>query len=107
MIEFAMAHQREYQLITSGLLPRINAQRPGFELLKRRSAEWLGGSPQDHTRLVLAVFSLVHGTVMFLITKTAPKGIDNELLSALNTTLGVVIQNRERYEQSPDGLKNA
>ena len=98
LFEFAMAHQREYQLITSGLLPRINEPRPAFELLKRRSAGWLGGSPQDYTRLVLAVFSLVHGTAMLLITKTAPKGIDNELLSALNTTLGVVIQNRERYQ---------
>jgi AcrR family transcriptional regulator len=94
VFEFAMAHQREYQLITSGLLPRINEPRPGFELLKRRSAEWFGGSPQDYTRLVLAVFSLVHGTAMLSITKTAPKGSDNELLSVLNTTLGVVIQNR-------------
>src|SRR6266567_1626672 len=54
IFEFAMAHQREYQLITSGLLSRINEPRTGFELLKRRSAEWLGGSPQDYTRLVLA-----------------------------------------------------
>jgi hypothetical protein len=99
-----MAHQREYQLITSGLLPRINEPRPGFELLKRRSAEWLGGSPQDYTRLVLAVFSLVHGTAMLSITKTAPKGIDNELLSVLNTTLGVVMQNRAAFiSEQTDG----
>lgn len=95
--DFAMAHPREYELITSGLVSRFNEPRPNFELLKRRSAEWLGGSPQDYTRLVLALFSVVHGAAMHLITKNAPRGTDRELPSVLKVTLRMLIQNRAAF----------
>jgi hypothetical protein len=36
----------------------------------RQSAEWLGGSPEDHKGLVLAAWSLLHGTAMLNITGT-------------------------------------
>ena len=97
MFDFAIAHPREYELITSGLVSRFNEPRPNFELLKRRSAEWLGGSPRDYTRLVLALFSVVHGAAMHLITKNAPRGADRELPSVLSVTLRMLIQNRAAF----------
>ena len=93
-LEFALAHQREYELLTAGLLSRLKEPQPNFDFMKRRSAEWLGGSAQDYTRLVLALWSVVHGTAMLLITQTAPKGTEGELSSLLPATLRVLVQNR-------------
>ncbi len=93
-LEFAMAHRREYELLTAGLLSRIKEPQPNFDFMKKRCAEWLGGSPQDYNRLVLALFAAVHGTAMLLITKSAPKGTEGELPSVLSAIVRVLVQNR-------------
>lgn len=67
-LEFALAHPREYQLLTSGLISKVIDERPNIELAAQRSAEWLGGKPKDHMRLVLALLALLHGTAMLLIS---------------------------------------
>jgi AcrR family transcriptional regulator len=91
--EFALAHPREYQLISTGLLSRINEPQPNFEFVTKRCVEWLGVSPRDATRLVLALWSVVHGTALLFITKAVPKGNDTELRSVLIATLGVLVRN--------------
>ena len=93
--EFAMANQREYALTTAGTLARINEPQPGLDLVKRQCAEWIGGTPEDHSRLVLALWAAIHGTAMLLITKTAPKDTESDLSSVLTATLKVLVQNRE------------
>jgi len=67
-LEFALGHPREYELITSGLFSRVSERRPNVEFMKQRSAEWLGGVPEDHTALVITLWSLMHGTAMLLIS---------------------------------------
>jgi len=71
-LEFALAHPHEYQLISTGVSWKVNEPRPVFELMKRRSAELLGGAPEDHAGLVLALWALVHGVAMLLISKAVP-----------------------------------
>ena len=78
-LDFGLAHPREYLLLTSGLLSRIGEPQPNLEFAKRKSAEWLGGTPEEHNRLVLASWCLVHGTAMLLITKTVPRGSEKEM----------------------------
>ncbi len=39
---------------------------PSFEFLKRRLATQLGGEPDQHTRLALALVALLHGTATLL-----------------------------------------
>jgi hypothetical protein len=41
-----------------------------METMKRKLAEKLGGSPNHHIRLVLALWMLAHGAAMLLIAKT-------------------------------------
>ncbi|MEI4861372.1 hypothetical protein Q8G41_27675, partial [Klebsiella pneumoniae] len=45
-LEFILAHPAEYKLMVAGLFFRTGEPRPGFELMKQRSAELLGGSPE-------------------------------------------------------------
>lgn len=68
-LDFAFKRPREYQLLMSGLLARIRKSRPNFDLLLRRSAEWLGGAPEDYEDLALVLFCLAHGTVMHILAR--------------------------------------
>jgi hypothetical protein len=47
--------------------PSLPEPWPSFNLLRMRLAERLGGTPRQHTRLMLSLWSLMHGTAMLLI----------------------------------------
>jgi AcrR family transcriptional regulator len=66
----------------SGPLRPIRDSRPNFALVENLLAERLGGSPQDHTQLALAIWSTLHGVVMLLLCKAIPPGHEEELRSA-------------------------
>jgi AcrR family transcriptional regulator len=84
-LDYALSHPREYQLFfqkeyelfySTRAKHGINPGRPALELLKRRLAEKLGGSAEDHSKLAWALFMIVHGAAMLLIAKTIlPKDI--------------------------------
>ena len=83
-LDFALSHAHEYELFyqeyelsfTGKNSARKNARtagapkRPGFEAFKNKLAQKLGGTPDDHTRLALALWSQAHGTAMLLIGGT-------------------------------------
>jgi AcrR family transcriptional regulator len=94
VFEFAMTHQREYELVTAGLISRMNEPQPNYDFVKRQTAKWLGGSPEEHTRLVLAIWTVVHGTALLLITKTVPKEGEAALRSVFPATIEVLVKNR-------------
>lgn len=94
VLEFAMAHQREYELVTAGLISRMNEPQPNYDFVKQQTAKWLGGSPEDHTQLVLAIWSVVHGTALLLITRTVPKEAEADLRSVFPAMIEVLVKNR-------------
>ncbi len=88
-LEFALKRPREYALFF-GHQEELNqearrqhhapsAARPGVEAAKRRLAEWMGGTPDDYSQLHLALWSLMHGAAMLLISQSARDGMANEL----------------------------
>lgn len=89
-LEFALKNSNEYQLFfTEGRLLNpakgrggakpIRESRPNFGFAEEMAAKQLGGAPEDHSRLVLALWSLVHGTATLLLTKSIPEGHEEEL----------------------------
>jgi hypothetical protein len=56
-------------------------------LLEERLAERLGGSPANHTRLVLALWAAAHGTVTLLLARAIPEGHEGELRAAFRETV--------------------
>ncbi len=68
-LEFAMEHSHAYEVLFDGFAqpPSLHEPWPSFNLLRLRLAERLGGSPRKHTRLMLSLWSLLHGTAMLLI----------------------------------------
>jgi AcrR family transcriptional regulator len=79
-LDYALSHPREYQLFFQKeyelfYSPRSSQTanklgRPALEAVKRKLAERLGGSPEDHGKLAWALFMIVHGAAMLMIAKT-------------------------------------
>jgi AcrR family transcriptional regulator len=68
-LEFALEHSHAYEVLFDGVAkpPSLHEPWPSFNLMRERVAKRLGGSPRQHTRFMLAVWSLMHGTAMLII----------------------------------------
>jgi AcrR family transcriptional regulator len=68
-LDFALEHTHAYEVLFDGVgkPPSLHEPWPTFNLMRERMAKRLGGKPRQHTRLMLAVWSLMHGTAMLII----------------------------------------
>ncbi len=68
-LEFALENSHAYEVLFDGVAksPSLHEPWPSFNLMRDRIAKRLGGTPRQHTRLMLAVWSLMHGTAMLII----------------------------------------
>jgi AcrR family transcriptional regulator len=68
-LAFALKHSHAYEVLFDGVAkpPSLHEPWPSFNLLRDRLAQRLGGTPREHTRLMLAIWSLMHGTAMLII----------------------------------------
>ncbi len=68
-LDFALEHSHAYEVLFDGVAkpPSLHEPWPSFNLMRERVAQRLGGTPRQHTRLMLAVWSLMHGTAMLII----------------------------------------
>ncbi len=80
-LDFASHHKHEYELIHADWAARLarDEARPSFELLKERLADLLGGRPEQHRRLALALAALSHGTATLLLASGVHESISKEL----------------------------
>jgi AcrR family transcriptional regulator len=68
-LEFALEHRHAYEVLFDGFArpPSLHEPWPSFNLMRERLAQRLGGSPRKHTRLMLSLWSLLHGTAMLML----------------------------------------
>ncbi len=92
-LEFASAHPHEYRLLTADWAVRLSREerRPTFELIKKRLAEQLGGDPEEHARLALALGALLHGTATMLLTEGVHEKVSRELRRTCNEACEALI----------------
>jgi AcrR family transcriptional regulator len=83
-LEFIARHGHEYRLLTDGWAVRLGRKEPmpSVALMKQRLAEQLGGAPEEHTDLALALVALVHGTALLLLAE----GVNEEVARQLRRT---------------------
>lgn len=95
---FALAHKNEYELIHADWAVRLARvePRPSFEFLKKRLVDRLGGSPEQHTRLALALAALVHGTATLLLTEGVHERIATELRHACKAAWQALVDDAAR-----------
>ena len=68
-LSFALQHPHAYEVLfdSVGQPPSLHEPWPSFNLFRQRLAQRLGGEPRDHTRLMLALWSLMHGAALLII----------------------------------------
>lgn len=68
-LRFALEHSFAYEVLFDGVgkPPSLHEPWPSFRVLRERVAKELGGHSRQHTRLMLALWSLMHGTAMLII----------------------------------------
>ena len=68
-LAFALRHPHAYEVLFDSVAqpPSLHEPWPSFNLFRHRLAQRLGGEPRDHTRLMLALWSLMHGAALLII----------------------------------------
>lgn len=68
-LRFALDNPHAYEVLFDGVgrPPSLHEPWPSFNLMRQRLAEQLQGTPHRHNRLMLAIWSLTHGTAMLII----------------------------------------
>lgn len=68
-LDFALQNPHAYEVLFDGVgkSPSLHEPWPSFNLIRERLAERLGGPPQRHNRLMMAVWCMMHGAAMLII----------------------------------------
>jgi AcrR family transcriptional regulator len=83
-LEFAIAHRHAYEVLFDGFAqhPSLHEPWPTFNLLRQRLSQRLGGSPRSHSRLMLTLWSLMHGTAILLIRGGVSEPLHTQMFHA-------------------------
>ena len=68
-LHFALEHPHAFEMLFDRFAkpPSLHESWPSFNLMRQRVAQRLGGTPRQHTRLMLSLWSLMHGTATLMI----------------------------------------
>jgi AcrR family transcriptional regulator len=83
-LAFFTAHPNDYRLISEDWAIAFGRKEhmPSFEFIKGKLARQLGGAPDRHTHLALALVALLHGTAMLLQSSGVHKKISSDFRQA-------------------------
>ena len=102
-LEYAVSHPREYSLffekeyelfysarsIRAGFKPTV---RPVRDTMRQKLTEKLGGAPDGHERLLMALRMVVHGAAMLLIEKAILPEEGEEARSVFTASVAALLQ---------------
>jgi AcrR family transcriptional regulator len=106
-VDFALRRPQEYQLYHAHYHELLGTSRdwrpdgsgeigPSFLWVQSRLVDRLGGTPEDHVRLTLALWALAHGTAMLLISRSTPSELASELRSACTSAVSELVREAEK-----------
>lgn len=105
-VESALREPHEYELFYSHarwlsppkLAERpIRESRPNFGFLEQQLADRLGGRPEDHTQLGLAIWAILHGTCTLLLHGAIPVGHTEELRQACRSAVRALLKGGSQF----------
>jgi AcrR family transcriptional regulator len=107
-LEFALDHRHAYEVLFDEFAqpPSLYEPWPSFNLMRLRLAQRLGGSPRKHTRLMLSLWSLMHGTAMHLIRGGVGGPLRTQMIhSCLDAVEAIVAQAARTKGKADSGPK--
>lgn len=93
-LDFALNNSHEYEVLFDGVgrPPSLYEPWPSFNLMRQRLAEQLGTAPRQHNRLMLAIWSLMHGTAMLIIRGGFEGALRAQAIHACNDTIQAILR---------------
>jgi len=94
VLDFFAAHPNDFRLISEdwAIAFARKEHMPSFEFLKQSLSNQLGGSPEEHTPVALALVALLHGTSTLLHSVDVHKKIARDFRSACISACEALIQ---------------
>lgn len=104
-LEFALERSHAYEVLFDGVgqPPSLHEPWPSFNLMRDRIAQRLGGPPRKHMRLLLAIWSLMHGTCLLIIRGQFEGALRVQTVHACLDTFDAIIESAARSK----GLANS
>jgi AcrR family transcriptional regulator len=93
-LQFALANSYAYEVLFDGVgrPPSLHEPWPSFNLMRERLAKEIGGPPREHNRLMLAIWSLMHGTAMLIIRGGFEGALRTQAVHACMDTVDTIIR---------------
>lgn len=93
-LEFALDNPHGYEVLFDGVgkPPSLYEPWPSFNLMRQRLVEQLGGTPRQHNRLMLAIWSLMHGTAMLIIRGGFEGALRTQAIHACLDTVQAIVR---------------
>jgi len=93
-LEFALEHAYAYEVLFDGVgqPPSLHEPWPSFNLMRERIATLLGGTPRQYNRLMLAVWSLMHGAAMLIIRGRLEGALRTQTIHACIDAVESIVQ---------------
>jgi AcrR family transcriptional regulator len=97
-LEFALEHSHAYEMLFDAFAqpPSLHEPWPSFNLMRLRLTERLGGSPRQRTRLMLSVWSLMHGTAMLMIRGGVAGPLRTQMIHSCRDAVEAIIAEAAR-----------
>lgn len=102
-LDFALANSHAYEVLFDGVAkpPSLHEPWPSFNLMRERVATRLGGNPREHTRLMLAVWCLMHGTAMLIIRGGFEGALRTQTIHACMDAFDGILDSAKRTKNAP------
>lgn len=96
-----MEHTHAYEVLFDGFAepPSLHEPWPTFNLMRLRVTQRLGGPPRRHTRLMLSLWSLMHGTAMLMIRGGVSEPLRAQMIHACLDAVEAVMRAAERSKR--------
>jgi len=107
-LDYALSHPHEYELFyahlhklagrtRAGRELSLKESRPNLALMEEKLAEQLGGEPEDHRRLGIALWATAHGIAMLLLAKVSPREYEPEVREAFKISVEALLREASSF----------
>lgn len=106
-LQFALEHPYAYEVLFDGVgqPPSLHEPWPSFNLFRQRLTQRLGGTARDHNRLMLSLWSLMHGAVMLIIRGRFEGALRTQMIHACLDAFDAVVASAGRKDFAHSGPK--
>jgi AcrR family transcriptional regulator len=103
-LEFALENSYCYEVLFDSVArpPVLYEPWPTFSLMRERVAKRVGGSAREHTRLMIALWALMHGTVILIIRGRFEGVLRDQAVHACMDAFDVLIEGVARAKGLPN-----